>query len=84
MSNERQLIAKVTVESVPEETWAMTSGYGVSAAVCVGAAVYEGDIVVLFVQGKRKGQTNAIRMQLDTLDRLCASWIEYRKEPVQK
>ena len=78
MENDQAIIASVEVETDPAETWILGSAYGVSAAVRMGATIREGDIAVLFVQGKRKGNTNAIRMQPEALDRFCKAWLDHR------
>ena len=79
MEGDPVVIASVEVETDPAETWALGKAYGVSAAVCMGVTIREGDIAVLFVQGKRKGNTNAIRMKPEALDRFCKAWLEHRK-----
>ena len=75
MSSQPEPISEVEVPTNPEGTWAMTSNYGVLAAVFMGAGIYENGVVTLFVKGKRKGKTNAIRMEADALDRFCAAWL---------
>ena len=56
MKNDTAIISSVELETDPAETYCRA--YGVSAAVRMGATIREGDIALLFVQGKRKGITH--------------------------
>lgn len=76
MAEEPKRVGTVEIVSEADETWAMTSGYGVSAGVAIGVDIYEGDIAVVYVKGKRGGKTNTLRTTVEVFDRLCVKWTE--------
>jgi hypothetical protein len=82
-NDEPLILLTIEIETDPKETWVMTSGYGVSSAVYMGANIYEGNVAVLFVQGRRGGKSNALRMKTEALDQFCEAWLRERSEQVK-
>lgn len=75
MFKERKKIGTVKVPTDPKETWMIPRGFGETPATLIGAKVYKGGVVVLFLKREEGTDADGIQMQKEALDSFCKEWL---------